>query len=154
MVKHRRVTGVSRRLLPWVVVLLCCWPLGCRGKGVAPSNDPEVKQRLEKLFRLYRAYVDRHKKGPPNEEALRQFGQTMSAKEKDEHLIGDDVDRLFTSPRDNQKFVIRYNLKLEPGGPTRAVAWEATGKNGMRFVALTVGYVEEYDEETFNQYRK
>jgi hypothetical protein len=50
--------------------------------------------------------------------------------------------------------VIRYNLKLEPGGPTRAVAWEANGQDGKRFVALTMGYVEEYDDQTFKEYNK
>ena len=142
-----------RGLVCWVAVLLCCCPVGCR-KGPAPSSDPEVKQRLEKLFRLYRAYVDKHHKGPPNEQALREFGRNMTASEKDEHGVGEDVDTLFTSPRDQQPYVIQYNLNLAPGGPTRAVAWEATGQSGKRFVALTVGYVEEYDEETFNQYRK
>jgi hypothetical protein len=74
--------------------------------------------------------------------------------ERDEYLIGDDLDGIFISPRDNQKYVVRYNLKPAPGGATRAVAWEATGQGGLRYVALSVGYVEEYDDETFRQYQK
>jgi hypothetical protein len=128
--------------------------MGCGGSKVAPTSDPEAKQRLDQLLRLYRTFVDKNKKGPPNEQALREFGQRMPPQEKDQLGIGEDVDKLFTSPRDKQKYVIRYDLKLGPSGPTRAVAWEAAGQNGKRFVALTVGYVEEYDEATFQEYRK
>lgn len=141
------------RLLPagWGVLVLFGGALGCG--GTAPP-EPEAKVRLEKLLRLYQVYADRNKKGPPNEQALRDFGRKLSAKERDEYLIGDDLDGIFISPRDNQKYAIQYNLKLDPGGPTRAVAWEAAGQGGMRFVALSMGYVEEYDDETFQQYKK
>jgi hypothetical protein len=130
--------------------LYCCAP-GCRG-GAPP--EPEGKVRITRLLRLYQVYVERNKKGPTGEQALRDFGQKLSAKERDEYLIGDDLDSIFTSPRDNQKYVVRYNLKLDPGGPTRAVAWEAVGQGGMRFVALSIGYVEEYDDATFKEYKK
>jgi hypothetical protein len=134
------------------VAVLGCWGLGC-GRTVAPP-EPEAKVRLTRLLRLYQLYVDRNKKGPAGEEALRDFGQKLTAKERDEYLLGDDLDNIYTSPRDGQKYVVRYNLKLEQGGPTRAVAWEATGVGGMRYVALSIGYVEEYDDETFRGYQK
>jgi hypothetical protein len=110
--------------------------------------------RLTKLLRLYQVYVEKNKKGPADEQALHDFGQKLSPKERDEYLIGDDLESIFTSPRDKQKYVIQYNLRFEPGGPNRAVAWEAAGQGGMRFVALSVGYVEEYDDETFQQYKR
>ena len=135
-----------------LALLLCGAGAGCRGAASVP--DPEAKARLTKLLHLYQVYVEKNKAGPPSEQALRDFGQKLSAKERDEGLIGDDLDTIFTSPRDQQKFVIRYNLKLDPGGPTRAVAWEAQGQDGKRLVALSVGYVEEYDEETFKEYNK
>jgi hypothetical protein len=125
--------------------------VGCGGGG---QPEPEAKVRLTKVLRLYQVYVEKNQKGPPNEQALRAFGQKLSPKERDEYLIGEDLDSIFTSPRDNQKYVIRYDLKLDPGGQTRAVAWEATGRGGMRFVALSMGYVEEYDDETFQEYKK
>ena len=137
---------------PLAAVLLLPGAGGCgRGGG---STEPEAKVRLTKLLRLYQLYAEKNKKGPPDEQALRAFGQKLSAQERDEYLIGDDLDSIFTSPRDNQKYVVRYNLKPDAGGVTRAVAWEATGQGGMRYVALSVGYVEEYDDETFQQYKK
>jgi hypothetical protein len=136
----------------WVVVFLCCWNGGCGGR--VDKTEPEAKVRLTKVLHLYRAYVEKNKKGPPTEQALREFGQKLSPKERDEYLIGDDLDNIFTSPRDAQKYEIRYNLKLDAGGPTRAVAWEAQGQGGKRFVALSIGYVEEYDDAAFKEYSK
>jgi hypothetical protein len=134
-----------------LVLVACCGQVGCRGGG---EPEPEAKVRLTRLLRLYQVYVEKNRKGPANEQALRAFGQKLSSQERDGYLIGDDLDGIFISPRDQQPFVVRYNLKLEPGGPTRAVAWEAAGKDGKRFVALSPLYVEEYDEETFKEYNK
>jgi hypothetical protein len=143
------VAGLPLAGLAFALTLLPA--AGCRSRTEA--GEPEAKARLTKLLRLYRAYADRHGQGPPSDAALREFGQKLSPKDRDELLIGDDLDGIFVSPRDNQKFVIRHDLKLS-GGATRAVAWETEGHAGKRFVALSMGYVEEYDEETFQQYRK
>jgi hypothetical protein len=146
-----RARSISRPLATvTVTILIGIGPSGC-GPTVAPP-EPEAKVRLTKLLRLYQVYVDKNKKGPPSEQALREFGSKLSPQQRDEYLIGDDLDTIFTSPRDNQKYEVRYNVKLDPGD-TRAVAWEATGQSGMRYVALSTGYVEEYDEETFKEYK-
>ena len=143
----------SRCLRPTAISMLALLAAvaGC-GRQIAPP-EPEAKVRLQKLLQLYKVYVEKNKKGAPDEKALRDFGQKLTAKERDEYLIGEDLDGIFTSPRDNQKFVVVYNLRLDPS-QSRAVAWEATGKGGNRFVALSMGYVEEYDEETFKEYKK
>jgi len=133
-------------------VLACCPSVGCGPRVAAP--EPDAKVRLTKLLRLYQVYVTKNRKGPPGESALREFGQKLSSKERDEYLIGEDLENIFTSPRDNQKYMVRYNLRLDPSGSTRAVAWEANGQNGKRYVALSIGYVEEYDDQTFKEYSK
>jgi hypothetical protein len=134
-------------------MLLFCAASGC-DNGPPGYTETEAKTRLTRLLRLYQLYVDRNRKGPANEQALREFAKQLTSVEKDEYLIGDDVESIFTSSRDNQPFVIKYNLNTQPGGETRAVAWEAVGQGGRRYVALNIGYVEEYDEETFQQYNK
>ena len=123
----------------------------CNREAVKPVSD--AQDRLSKLMNLYRFYTDKNQKPPPNEEALREFGQKLSPQDRADHLIGDDLDSIFLSPRDNQKFVVKYNLRPDPSS-NRALAWETAGKNGMHFVALTMGYVVEYNEETLNQYKK
>jgi len=143
---------LSWSMVVTMLILLCC--LGASGCGRSGPRESEAKVRLAKLLRLYQVYVEKTKHGPPNEEALRAFGHKLSPKERDEYLIGDDLDTIFISPRDNQKYVIKYNLTLDPGAASQAVAWEATGQNGKRYVALSIGYTEEYDDETFQKYKK
>jgi hypothetical protein len=154
MAEPWRWTALHRigRGLGMVLLSIYFGQVGCGPPAAKP--EPDAKVRLTKVLRLYQVYVDKNKKGPPNEQALREFGQKLSPKERDEYLIGDELDNIFTSPRDKQKYVVTYNLKLEPSGKTRAVAWEADGKDGKRFVALSVGYVEEYSEERFKEYKR
>jgi hypothetical protein len=132
-------------------ILMLAGPTACDRGAVKPVSD--AQDRLSKLMNLYRFYSDKNQKPPTNEEALREFGQKLSPQERADHLIGDDLDGIFLSPRDNQKFVVKYNLRPDPA-TNRALAWEATGKNGMHFVALTMGYVVEYNEESLSQYKK
>src|SRR5262245_18921911 len=67
----------SRRAM----LLSCCTALsaclvqvGCDGAAVAPPQS-DAQDRLAKLMNLYRVYVEKNQKGPPNEEALREFGK-------------------------------------------------------------------------------
>jgi len=134
-----------------LVMLVCLLMAGCQRSGGAPVSDAPT--RLSRVLNLYRFYVEKNQKGPPNEEALREFGQKLTSEERANRLIGDDLESIFTSPRDNQKFIVKFNMKPEPS-TNRALAWEATGKDGRHFVALTMGYFPEYDEETLKQYTK
>jgi len=144
--------GRDWRLAWGVSVLVLIVMTGCGGDSIAPPQS-DAQDRLSKLMNLYRYYVEKTQKGPPNEDALREFGQKLSAQEKTDRLIGDDLESIFTSPRDSKKFMVKYNIKPDPS-VNRALAWEATGKNGMHWVALTMGYFVEYDEETLKQYTK
>jgi hypothetical protein len=131
---------------------LCIASSGC-GSGPSSTAHPDVEDRLKKLLNLYRAYVEKNQKGPPNEQALREFGQKLPAEERSARQIGDDFETIFTSPRDNQKFVVRYNVKINPA-KNQALAWEATNQNGRRWVALTMGYVVENDDQTLDEAKK
>jgi hypothetical protein len=133
-------------------LMLCAWMSGCGAHG-ASAPQADAKDRLSKLFNLYRAYAEKNQKPPANEEALRGFGQKLTPTERADRLIGDDLEGIFTSPRDGQKFVVQYGMKPDPGR-SRALAWEVTGQNGMRCVALTMGYVVEYDEQTLNESKR
>lgn len=137
-----------------LVIVLCGILLGCDSGGKDVRSDSDGKTRITQLLRLYKAYYDRNKKGPADEQTLREFGNKLTTEERASFLISDDIDKLFTSPRDKQKYVIRYNQKLEPTGPMRGLAWEAQGEEGRRYVALSNGYVEEYREEAAKEYMK
>jgi hypothetical protein len=134
-------------------LLLAISLVGCR-QPIGGDAPFDTKEHLWKLFRLYKAYVERNKKGPPDEQALRDFGAKLTPDERKAHLIGDDIDGLFVSPRDKQKYVIRYNQRLDPVGPMRGIIWEVEGKGGTHLMALSNGYVEEYEETMFKEYSK
>ena len=141
----RRSAACSLAL--WMIWLLA----GC-GPPVAPP-EPDAKVHLKKLMELYKLYVERKQQGPPNADALKEFGKSLTPEDRDVRMIGEDVEGIFTSPRDGQPYVITYNLKLDPS-TNKAFAWETTGKDGKRFVALTMGYVEEYDEQMFQEAKR
>lgn len=143
-------TRSPARLLFAATCVLALVP-GC-GDPEAPP-EPEAKVRLQKLLRLYIAYADRNRQGPPDAQALTAFGHKLTAQERDELMIGDDLESIFISPRDQQPFAVRYKVRPDPGQP-RAIAWEAAGKDGLRWVALSTGYVEEYDDDTFKEYQQ
>jgi hypothetical protein len=146
--------AVGAGILLAAILALASWMVvsGC-GKGAAPAVQDDTYERLRKLYSLYRAYVEKNQKGPPSEEALREFGQKLSPQERADRSIGDDLETIFVSPRDKEKFVVRYNLRMDPA-KNQALAWEATGRNGMRCLVLTMGYPAEYDEKTLNEMKK
>jgi hypothetical protein len=148
ILRPKRAGGAACRrwLSLGCVALLAAISLGCRSQG-SGNTETDAKVRLTQVLRLY------NQQGPASEAALREFGQKLTPQERDEYLIGEDLESIFTSPRDNQKFEVRYGVVIDPS-VTKALAWEATGKDGKRYVALTNLYVEEYDEETFQQYKQ
>ena len=66
-----------------------------------------------------------------------------------------NLDSLFTSPRDNQPFVVRYQQAKSAGGMMGGqpivVAYEKTGVDGKRAVVTSLAGVEELDEAQFKQ---
>ena|SRR5947209_2192962 len=128
---------------------------GCSSSSKqAATTDPVAKVRLEKLFMFYQRYARLKNKPPPNEQAFKEYLQSLPQDEKDAAGLGQDTDNFLVSPRDGQKYHIRYGMAVNMSGPTRAVAWEENGKDGMRFVALSMGYVQECDEQAFKTYNK
>jgi hypothetical protein len=136
----------------FAAVCACIATMGCGSGAVAPPQS-DAQERVAKVMNLIRAYVDKTQKAPPNEQALRDFAATLTPEERSGYMIGDDLENIFTSPRDNKKFLVKYNLKPEPA-VTRALVWEETGLNGMHWVALTNGYTVEYDEQQLKDYVK
>jgi hypothetical protein len=135
-----------------VLLGVCVWMIGCGG-GASGATQPDAQHRISELFNLYRLYVEKNRKGPSNEEALREFGQKLSETERADRRIGNDLDIIFTSPRDNKKFVVQYNVKVDPS-QNRAIVWEETGVGGMRLVALSIGYIVEYDDKMLKDVQK
>lgn len=142
---------MAGKCIACVLLLVACtaWA-GCSRQRTGTS-DPEAKLRLEGILEGYKAYIHKYGKGPPDEATFLAYLRKLPADQKEALRIADDLDTLLTSPRDGQKYVIRYKMSNLQEGDTRAVAWEKTGGGGRRWVALSVGYVEECDDEYFNE---
>ncbi len=144
-----------RRAFALGLLAVCCCALspGCQSYSSGVTTT-DASTRLSKVLNLYKAYVERNQQGPADKAALVEFGKKLTPQERDEYLIGEDLETIFISPRDNQPFEIKYGLTLAAGGDTQALAWEAVGKDGKQYAALTMGYVEEYDDETLREYQR
>ena len=64
-----------------------------------------------------------------------------------------DIDLLFQNPREGAKYEIRYGVRVDPGTP-RPVIWEKAGREGRRYIALSMGYVVLRDEKEFSELRR
>jgi hypothetical protein len=117
------------------------------------TTDPIGKLRLEKLLRMYQFHATKKGKGPANEQALKDFIKNLSAEEKKQYEVPDDVDALFVSPRDGQPYTMRYGVVPNPSS-SEPLIWEQAGQDGKRFVALSMGYVEEKSDDEFQALRK
>src|SRR5258708_2311160 len=102
-----------RRLLPlailWVVTLS-----GCGGSAI----DPVSAKRLKMLSDLYCMYADAHSQsGPSDAEALKKHirslpGQAIMSMSLDLNKL----DEMFTSPRDQQPYTVRYGMRVSDLG--------------------------------------
>jgi hypothetical protein len=133
-------------------LLLAGLLLGCGPPAEVP--DPDVKQHLRSLLEVYQMYINEKRAAPPNEQALRSYVAALPADKKAGVFLPADLNHLFVSVRDGKPFVITYGGVPDPAGEPAGLAWEQTGQNGKRFVALTMGYVEEYDEASFQALKK
>jgi hypothetical protein len=128
-------------------------PVGCGGKGGELS---EGEKNIQALSVMWGRHISSNRgQSPPNEAAFKKFIQTTG---KDEltgmGLDPNNLDKLFTSPRDNQPYGLAYRMPATtPGadGTMPMVIWEKTGVNGKRMVANSLGKIEEIDDAEFTK---
>jgi hypothetical protein len=155
--RQTRIIRSNKLLFSLIVsAVLLSGLVGCSSRSPeAATSDPTAQVRLTRINKFYRLYSNQNKKPPHDEKAFKDFVRSLPQEEKEAALIkGDDVDPLFVSPRDGQKYHIEYGLVVRPEGQNRALAWEETGQKGMRYVATTMGYVRECGEEEFQKLTK
>jgi hypothetical protein len=136
-----------------VVLSLVVGLIGCGSR--LPTDTAEGKN-LRALAIFYGRFIGSHKgRSPANEAEFKKFILSLPAPEREALGVADpnNIDTLFTSPRDGQPYVIRYKQSSSGlvGGQATVFAYEKTGKNGKRYVATSVGNVEEVDEQRFKQ---
>lgn len=126
---------------------------GCGGTETASKSKEAAP--IKPLSVVYGLYVGRHRgQAPPNEAELKAFAASPDAKPILDTFKVASFESLLTSPRDNKPYVIVYGAPKGPPGPGMApvVIYEQQGSGGMRYVASSLGAIEEVDEATFKKY--
>jgi hypothetical protein len=138
-----------------VCALTLCLLAGCRGQA---APEPQEKQALRKLAVLYGRYQGAHKGTPPRDlDELKAFTRKLDKEQLDNlHVEPGELDKLFTSTRDNKPFALRGNVKAAPGDPTAGpaapvIAYEQEGSGGKRWVAFGNTDVQELDARRFKE---
>jgi hypothetical protein len=132
-------------------LLLIVSALGC-GEPKTSDETAAGQRNLMFLARFYGRYQAMSRGVlPPSEESFRKFLAMDQIAEEVKGTGITNIDDLFVSPRDKQKYIVHY--KTRPNNPglnnDPVFAYEAVGVDGKRFVATLVGTVEELDPEQF-----
>lgn len=133
-------------------VVLFAFLVGCSSHQ---ANLEQEQSNLKPLATLYGRFIGQHRGQPPASEA--QFKEFINSGGKD--LLStfqvSSVDELFVSSRDGKPYVVLYGAAAAKGPPGPAgspvVAYEQEGVGGKRFVASSMGAVEEVDEARFKE---
>lgn len=134
-----------------VAFLAAILPFGCAASREVPQAPAEA--HLKALAVFYGRYVAQNRgQSPKDEQALKAFIQSLPEADR-ASLKTENVDSIFTSPRDGQPYVVRYGVPLGMPGPQGApvIAHEQTGAGGERYVATSLGDVRLVDDEQFQQ---
>jgi hypothetical protein len=123
--------------------------------GCVDSSQQLAQQtsNIKPLSILYGRYVGTHMGQPPPSEAeFRTFIQGETALLQ--QLGVTDPASLFVSTRDNKPYVITYGAAKGPPGPggMPVIIYEQEGAGGKRYVASSVGAIEEVDDAKFREY--
>lgn len=123
------------------------------GCGGSAAQKAEEASTLKPLMVLYGRYVGQHRGKPPADEAeFRKYVEAQSPQDLANIGVTDPA-KLWVSSRDSQPYVIRYGAVTGPPGPAGmpVVAYEAKGSGGKRYVASSLGAVDEVDEARFRE---
>lgn len=147
-----------------IVTLLVCLPgiTACGPSGTAGDRMVRDKNKtnLQRLCNLYRFYQSKHGwQGPADEATFRKFVSTQSGRTlKRMGIDPSDIDALFVSERDQEKFEIRWGVSGEEraaeGGTAPAIVFEKSGNAGMRMVGFSGAAPKEVDDSEYKRLMK
>jgi hypothetical protein len=145
--------GARIRTLLLLAAAACLF-VGCFRGPKKEDLDPGEKHIL-KIASLYMDYRGSHRGNPPRDaQELKNWAKDL----KKEQLAArgmEDMESVFTSPRDNQPYVLVKPEAARAGAggrPPMVLVYEQTGVNGKRMAAGAMGGAAfEMDEESFQQ---
>jgi hypothetical protein len=144
---------LNRRLtLGLLSLFLGALTLGCSGCQQVGSSGGAPNKELQQLGNQYMEFFRARAKTPADEAELKEFIAANMTDVKREILGISDVNKLFTSTRDNKPFVVRYGITITETAPApgsepvvqgTVVAYEAAGSGGYRQVFTSLGELTE-----------
>jgi hypothetical protein len=126
--------------------------VGCN-RGPTKTDLPPEEKHILKLAALYSDFRGKNGRLPKTIDELKAFARKMSPEDLRQRGI-DDLDKAFTSPRDNQPYKLVPPQRPKRGGPPfpMVILYEATGVDGKHMVASGMGGgAFEWDEATLRQ---
>lgn len=134
----------------FVLVLLVLALAGCGGSGTGgPAGTSSVDYAaVRSMSSLYSQYLRTHGDRTPADEKV--FRDYLATKQQDLERAGITVDKMFTSPRNDQPLVWVYG-SIPPSSAElgRCFAYEAASTDGKRFVIADAGRFTLMDEAQF-----
>ncbi len=136
--------------------LLCTALLiGCgTGDVITDQVAKANKHNVSKVASCYNLYLMRNGfKGPKDKAELVKLIQDPLVAKNMEMIGVDpaDPEAIFISDRDGEEIKVRWGVKGSSLGTNEPVAFESTGKGGVRLVCLATGVLEEIeDDQTYN----
>lgn len=139
-----RRPSVASAVRWWVVLPFVALSLaapGCGMGGGAPP--PEGQMAIENVAKWYQLYRADHRGRPPaDEDAFTGYIQSKL----DERGQTLDRDKLLTSPRDGQAYVIRYGKPTSNNMDRNVAVYEQEGYRGKKLVAFEAAWAKEVDD--------
>lgn len=139
--------------LSWLAAALVALSVAMSGCGGKPAAVERETSNLKPLSVLYGKYLSQHRgKAPADEAELKKFAKSVNVKEL-EALGVKDIDSLFISTRDQKPYAVIYgnSVTSAPPGKEVVIAYEQEGVSGKRYVATSLGRIEEVDEARFRE---
>jgi len=138
-------------LLPCLVIALLC---GCGGDGTGDYLLKDAnKTNLDRICTLYFSFqMQNQNKGPADEAAFREFLSKRPAEKLEK--IGVDpanLDALFVSDRDGEKFEILWGVNASPRDEPVAIVAESVGVDGKRMIGFHKKPHKEVEEAEYKQ---
>ena len=139
----------SAGLVWFPLCLLLLLHIGCSGRVTDTRGHGDAV--LKEVTRAYVAHLRTNSNHPPADEAefrriLAQAGDAALKRAG----VG-SIDDLLVSPRDSLPFVIAYGTEARIPLERGVVAYEQTGVSGRRLVGYALGYVDDVDQQAFDE---
>jgi hypothetical protein len=141
-------------------VAACRWLVSIAGLSMLSSigcggPDPAIAAReasnLKPLAVLYMQFAGQHRgQGPRNEAEFKTWIKALPPSQLASFDVK-DVESMFISSRDTKPYIVKYGTASGvPGaGGMTVIAYEQQGVEGKRYIAGSLGQIEEVDETKF-----